>query len=101
MPASDIGLVAVEELFTDLMVDEEWAERRPRGFSWWSHRLAQHIEASPPVIVGGREVCEVRVWTDVARDVEEAREPLKWLSLTNMRATLSALIWDRVCCMNR
>ncbi len=94
MPASDIGLVAVEELFTDLMVDEEWAERRPRGFSWWSHRLAQHIGASPPVIVGGREVCEVRVWTDVARDVEEAREPLKWLSLTNMRATLSALIWD-------
>lgn len=94
MPDGDIGLVAVEQLFTDLMVDDAWAERRPRGFTWWSHRLAQHVEASPPLILGDREVCEVRVWTDVARNVREAKGPAEWLAAANMRATLSALVWD-------
>lgn len=94
MSDNDVGLTAVADLFTDLMVDGEWVERRPRGFTWWSDRLAQHVQASPPVMRGGREVCEVRVWTDIAKDVEPSSNVLNWLAAINMNATLSAVIWN-------
>lgn len=45
---TDVGLDAVEYLFKALQVDEEWSIRRPRGFTWWSYRLAQHIDATEP-----------------------------------------------------
>ncbi|MBT6446529.1 MAG: hypothetical protein HOK58_16265, partial [Acidimicrobiaceae bacterium] len=48
LTSPDAGLRAVEMLFEQMMIDEEWATRRPRGFTWWAYRLAQHIEAGEP-----------------------------------------------------
>lgn len=45
---TDIGLRLLDSLYEQLMIDDEWAVRRERGFTWWSYRLAQHIEVSPP-----------------------------------------------------
>lgn len=45
---TDIGLQMLDSLVDQMMIDEEWSVRRERGFTWWSYRLAQHVEVSPP-----------------------------------------------------
>lgn len=94
MASEDLGLNLVAELYERLFVDDDWAVRRPRGFTWWSYRLAQHIEAEPIVIRGGRPTCMVRIWTDVVNNVDPKRDPALVVTAPNMHATLSALIWD-------
>jgi hypothetical protein len=92
---TDIGLQLVDFLYEQLMVDDQWAVRRRRGFTWWAHRLAQHVEVGPPVWETDRHVCAVRIWTEVARDVDPALNPARVLGVVNAQATLSALVWDR------
>ena len=94
MASDDIGLWLIAELYQRLFIDDEWAVRRPRGFTWWSYRLAQHVEAEPVVIRGGRPTCMVRVWTEVVNEVDPSRDPALVVTPPNMQATLSALVWD-------
>lgn len=96
MATNDVGIQAVGSLFEQLMIDEAWAVREPRGFTWWAYRLAQHVEASPPTWDGQREVCEVRVWTEVANVVDANRDPATVMGNANQQQTLSALAWDPV-----
>lgn len=91
---TDIGLRSVDSLYEQLMIDEPWAVRRARGFTWWSYRLAQHIEVGPEVWSIDRHVCSVRIWTEVVRDVDPATDPARVLGAVNMLATLNALVWD-------
>ncbi|AEF34617.1 conserved hypothetical protein [Mycolicibacter sinensis] len=91
---TDIGLQLVDSLFKQLMVDDEWAVRRERGFTWWAYRLAQHVEIGPPVWSEDRYICSVRIWTDVVRDVDPATEPASVLGVVNAQATVNALVWD-------
>jgi hypothetical protein len=90
----DIGLRLADSLYKELMVDEQWAVRRERGFTWWSYRLAQHIEVGPKVRSFGHDVCSVRIWTEVVRDVHPASDPARVLGALNMQAILNALVWD-------
>ena len=96
-PSEDVGIAAVEGIFRAMLVDAKWCERRPRGFTWWSYRLAQHVEASEPFTSGdGATASLVRVWTDVVTDVPVS-SPEKTnftLSLANSQATMSALVWS-------
>lgn len=94
MASDDIGLRLISDLYRKLHVDDEWAVRRERGFTWWSFRLAQHVEAEPVLIRGGRPTCVVRIWTDVVNDVDPSKDPAIMVAPANMRATLSALVWD-------
>ena len=94
MSSDDIGLRLIAELYQRLFIDDEWAVRRPRGFTWWSYRLAQHVDAEPVVIRGGRPTCMVRVWTEVVNDVDPSRDPALVVTPANIHATLSALVWD-------
>ena len=96
MASKDVGVQAVEGLFRDLMIDQQWAIRRPRGFTWWAYRLAQHVEVAPPTSDGVHEVCEVRVWTDVANKIDPTRHPATVVGVANMQQTLNALVWDPV-----
>lgn len=91
---TDIGLRLLDSLYEQLMVDEEWAVRRERGFTWWSYRLAQHIEVGPPEWSIDRDVCSVRIWTEVVRDVNASPGPAILLGAINAYATLNALVWD-------
>ena len=91
---NDIGIQAVDGLFKALMIDEEWSVREPRGFTWWSYRLAQHVEASEPIWDRGCEISRVRIWTEVANAVDPRRDPATWMAMTNGQQTLSALVWD-------
>jgi hypothetical protein len=91
---TDIGLQLVESLYEQMMIDDQWAVRRDRGFTWWSYRLAQHIEVGPEFWSVDRNVCSVRIWTEVANDVDPATDPAHVLAVLNAQATLNALVWD-------
>lgn len=92
---ADPGLIAVQRLFDGLKVDDEWSVRGERGFTWWGHRLAQHVTASPLVDPGdGSSGSVVRVWTDVVTDVPEGIDPNPVLTEMNRHTTLSAFVWD-------
>jgi hypothetical protein len=93
----DPGLKAVELLYQQLQIDDRWSVRRDRGFTWWSYRLAQHVEASEPFkAIDGQERCDVRIWTDVANAVPAHEDPGAPDAMTkaNELQTMSALIWN-------
>ncbi|QZT60291.1 hypothetical protein [Mycolicibacterium austroafricanum] len=94
MTDNDAGLQIVDKLFEKLMIDEPWAIRRPRGFTWWSYRLAQHVEAGPMTLDRGMQISRVRIWTEVVNGVDESSRPAEWLAVGNARQTLNALTWD-------
>ncbi|UHJ57094.1 hypothetical protein LT337_09850 [Mycolicibacterium fortuitum] len=89
----DVGTWMVDSLYQQLMVDDQWAVRRERGFTWWGYRLAQHIEVEPPVHDRGLDLCVLRIWTDVARNVSGS-DTAAVLAQVNNQATLNALVWD-------
>lgn len=91
---TDIGLQLLDSLYEQLMIDDEWAVRRERGFTWWSYRLAQHVEVSPPEWSINRYVCSVRIWTDVVREVDPSTEPAEIIGLINAYADLNAVVWN-------
>ncbi len=91
---TDVGLRLLDSLYEQMMIDDEWAVRRERGFTWWAYRLAQHVEVGPPVWSEDRYICSVRIWTEVVRNVDFATDPAAVLAATNPFATLSALVWD-------
>ncbi len=91
---SDVGLRLVDSLYEQLMIDDEWAVRRKRGFTWWAFRLAQHVEVSEPFWSIDRYVCSVRIWTEVVRDVDASTDPAILLAGVNAYTTLSAVVWD-------
>lgn len=43
----DVGLHALDIIHKVLMIDAEWTSRANRQFTWWGHRLAQRVSASP------------------------------------------------------
>ncbi|WP_071288798.1 hypothetical protein [Mycolicibacterium llatzerense] len=94
MTTNDVGLQAVAALYEVLMVDAEWSVSTPRGFTWWSYRFAQHIEAGPGADVNGRESSHLRIWTDVVRDVDPRRDPASLVAAANTQQALSTLVWD-------
>lgn len=94
MNSSDVGLRLISELYQRLFIDDEWSVRRPRGFTWWSYRLAQHVEAGPVFIRGGRPTSQVHIWTEIVNDVDPLHDPALHVTPANMQATLSALVWD-------
>lgn len=91
---TDLGIELVDHLYDQLMVDEQWSVRRERGFTWWGYRLAQHVEVGPPIRSHDRDVHQVRIWTEVAREVDPATDPARLLGALNMHATMGALVFD-------
>ena len=92
MTAEDVGLQAVEGIFHMLQIDDEWSIRRPRGFTWWSYRLAQHIDASEPSQDDEFQLSRIRIRTEVVDSV--MKPPADFVALANMHAALSAVVWD-------
>lgn len=95
---SDVGREAVDELYRLLMIDEEWCAHRPRGFTWWSDSHAQHVEASELFAApDGATGSTVRIWTETVADVPVDGRPelMEVIGLANMKAAMSAVVWDR------
>lgn len=91
---TDLGTELVDHLYGQLQIDEPWSVRRERGFTWWGYRLAQHVEVGRPIRSHDLDVHLVRIWTEVARDVDPTIDPAGLLGEVNLHATMSALVWD-------
>lgn len=92
-PVTDVGLRVVESLYEQLMIDDHWSIRRERGFTWWSYRLAQHVEVGEPVESQGMTVCVVRIWTDLVTGVDPSTDAVAMLGSVNAQTTLNALVF--------
>ena len=46
---TDVGLEAIQFLYSLLRIDDEWSVREPRGFTWWAGDYAQRVWAEPCV----------------------------------------------------
>ncbi len=63
----DLGLEAVEQVYRDMQIDDEWSVREERGFTWWGAWLRQRVWAGEADAVGRRD--------DLARPRPHARLP--------------------------
>ena len=61
----DPGPGFVDDLFARLLIDDAWALRDERSFSWWPHRVVQRVHAEEPVGEGEGAASRVHVETDV------------------------------------
>ena len=61
----DPGPAFVDDLFARLLIDDAWALRDERSFSWWPHRVVQRVRAEAPVGEGDAAASRVHVETDV------------------------------------
>lgn len=89
-----VGIAIRDSIYQKMMIDEQWSIRRPDGFTWWGYRLAQHVEIDTPEWDDSGDICAVRIWTDVAKDVDAASDPARIIGAFNMHQTLSAYVWD-------
>lgn len=90
----DLGIQLVDHLYDQLKIDEQWSLRRERSVTWWGYRLAQHIEVGLPHRADDLDHCIVRIWTEVARDVDPITDPASLRGQLNRDSTMSALIWN-------
>ncbi len=68
-PSTDVGELALEEIYKLLRIDEAWSWRRPRGFSWIAHRLIQSTDASPVFESRGIKISRMVSRVTVVEDV--------------------------------
>ncbi|MGA7990753.1 MAG: hypothetical protein WCC53_04910 [Thermoanaerobaculia bacterium] len=61
----DPGPPFVDDLFARLLIDDAWALRDERSFSWWPHRVVQRVRAEEPVGEGDAAASRVHIETDV------------------------------------
>ena len=94
MQGRDVGLEAVSKIFQTLQVDEEWAIRRPRGFTWWAYGLAQHVDAGDPWQDDEFQLSKIRIVTELVKSVVSKRQPEQMMAVTNMQGILSSKVFD-------
>jgi hypothetical protein len=99
MIGSDAGLRTVEDIFTNLEIDEDWSTRGGRGFTWWAHRHAQRVWAEEPVEDEDVTLSVVHVETDAMRGLSalsdvDARGSEAVLGVASGQASLAALMVD-------
>lgn len=90
----DVGSRLLTHLHQQLNGTDPWSVRRERGFTWWSYRIAQHVEVGPPVRQDATDVCVLRIWTDVAEHVDPATNPELVVAAANLDQTMNALVWN-------
>ena len=93
---SVLGIDAVDALYQGAQIDDRWAVRSDRGFTWWPSDLAQHVSLGPVRSTPSGDECTLTVRTDLVADVDPATNPAKLLGLVNMRElAMNAVVWDR------
>lgn len=90
----DPGLAVIADIHRRLMIDECWTAYRERGFSWLGHRLAQQLDAAPPVESRGLRVCAVCIRTTLVEKVQASQDAVeRTLAGLNASAVESSLLY--------
>jgi parallel beta-helix repeat protein len=90
----DLGLRAVARTFEQMAIDEPWAVREPRGFTWWGHWLRQRVWADDAVRSYGETLWHVRASTPALRGVADEPATCALVNEMNMLPGLSAYVFD-------
>ena len=77
-----------------MQIDERWMLRRPRGFTWWGHELAQQVWLDPVEDYHGTPVARLHIETDLLTDVPDPAKAIDALVALNRAASLSSLAAD-------
>lgn len=87
---------AVDALYQGAQMDDQWAVRSDRGYTWWPGDFAQHVHLGPVRSTPSGNECTLTVWTDLVTDVDPDTNPAKVLGLVNMRElAVNAVVWDQ------
>jgi hypothetical protein len=88
----DVGPQVLTFLFDALKIDDAWALREPRSFTWWAHRLAQRVWAEPARSSHDHDVVRVHAATAVLRGASDTADLRARLATTNRFMSLGALV---------
>ena len=91
----DLGTRVVDHVFKRMMIDEEWAVREPRGFTWWGGKLAQRIWTDPPIQDDGFTIWRVHAQTDLLRGWSRVKQGPEKLNALAHYATVSAFLVEQ------
>lgn len=92
--SGDPGPDIIDLVYGMMKVDEQWSVREDRGFTWWGHRLRQHVWAEPPRRSEGCDVVKLHAESDFLRGVTESDDVLLRIAATNRLATLSSVVLE-------
>jgi len=90
----DLGLQVVERAFEAMQVDEPWAVREDRAFTWWGAWVRQRIWADEATASGGETLWQVRARTPALRGMPDEAETYAFVNVLNAICTMSAYAFD-------
>ena len=94
MKRTDLGLAAIERVFRDMAIDEEWSVREARGFTWWGAWLRQRLWADKAVRSDGETLWQVRAQTAAYRDQPDEPATYALVNAMNADPATSAYVYD-------
>ena len=66
----DVGINALNAIFKALLIDEEWAVRTERSFSWIAHRIQQTISAGKVIDDDGIRLSRLTANSVIVEDAQ-------------------------------
>jgi hypothetical protein len=72
--------------------DTDWSEVRTDGFTWWPYRQAQEITAELLDLGDVSQAAQIRISTEVRKDVASSPSALSAIARINAELTQSALV---------
>jgi hypothetical protein len=94
VPPGDLGLEAVESIYRDMQIDEEWSVREGRAFTWWGAWVRQRVWAGEAVRSGGDTLWHVRARTPALRDQPDDPSTYTFVNDANALTSLTAYAYD-------
>lgn len=92
--ARDLGDGLVEHAYHVMQIDDEWAVREPRGFTWWGSWCRQRVWSGAAVRTPGYTLWHVRARTPGYCDVPDEPATYAFVADLNRIGSMSAYVYD-------
>ncbi len=77
--SGNVGLAALEKVYKDLQIDDQWSEIQDNEFSWIAYRLSQSVKISEPREDNGVILYQVTAETLVVENIQAPDSKVLWL----------------------
>jgi hypothetical protein len=92
---TDVGIMAVNEIYENLRIDTEWSLIHEKGFTWWGHRQAQRVWTEEPFEESGMLISKVNTETDSLICSNRLEFPTDQLAAYLCDSSLGGLVVDK------
>ena len=92
--SKDIGIRAIDYVYSTMQIDEKWSVRSDREFTWWGFTHSQCVQAEPLREILGVPALLLNARMDLSFNVEETDGLYQHLSRINTNATLGSIAYD-------